>query len=460
MSTKTIITRAKQLYKTHEEWTELNPILLQGEIAVVTVASNGDGVQNAPSLLFKVGDGVTPYNDLKFVSGLAADVYEWAKAATKPSYKADEIDGLADYISGEIQDTDTQYKIEKVAGTALTFKLFSRSGNSGAWDAGTEITLDAPSIALTTGGANGTVNFNGEDIAVKGLKSAAYTDSSEYDKAGAAAAVLGTNADTAGTKTVYGVDAKAQAAADAASEAKKVADDNAEAITAIKDGTTLDSFKDVESALAGKQAVGDYATKTEAQGYADAKDEAIAAAKAAADAAQADVDALEETVAGITHPEYTIAKTSEEDAETLTYQLMKDGAPVSGSVINIPKDMMVESGSVVEKDGKTYIQLVLNDTDKTVIEIDASKLIEYVTSGSSTGDMVVIDINADHEVTATITDGTITKAKLDASVQASLGKADTAIQDADLAAIAKTGNINDLVQTEGDILILDCGSAL
>lgn len=31
--------------------------------------------------------------------------------------------------------------------------------------------------------------------------------------------------------------------------------------------------------------------------------------------------------------------------------------------------------------------------------------------------------------------------------------------DADLAAIAKTGNVNDLVQTEGDVLVFDCGSS-
>ena len=43
---------------------------------------------------------------------------------------------------------------------------------------------------------------------------------------------------------------------------------NTSAINAIKDGADIDSFADVETALAGKQAVGDYATKTEAQGYA------------------------------------------------------------------------------------------------------------------------------------------------------------------------------------------------
>lgn len=43
---------------------------------------------------------------------------------------------------------------------------------------------------------------------------------------------------------------------------------NTSAINAIKDGKEIDSFADVETALAGKQAVGDYATKAEAQGYA------------------------------------------------------------------------------------------------------------------------------------------------------------------------------------------------
>ena len=63
---------------------------------------------------------------------------------------------------------------------------------------------------------------------------------------------------------------------------------NTDAIAAIKDGTNIDSFADVESALAGKQAAGDYATKAEAQAMADGKDAAIAEAKkAGTDAAAA-----------------------------------------------------------------------------------------------------------------------------------------------------------------------------
>lgn len=62
---------------------------------------------------------------------------------------------------------------------------------------------------------------------------------------------------------------------------------NADAITAIKADATIVTFKGIEEALAGKQDTGDYATKAEAKGYADAKDTAISAAQGKADSAYA-----------------------------------------------------------------------------------------------------------------------------------------------------------------------------
>ena len=49
----------------------------------------------------------------------------------------------------------------------------------------------AVDVTITTGTNNGTVNVNGADVNVKGLKSAAYTESSAYDVSGAAAIVQG-----------------------------------------------------------------------------------------------------------------------------------------------------------------------------------------------------------------------------------------------------------------------------
>ena len=47
--------------------------------------------------------------DEKPFAALASDVYAWAKAENKPSYTAEEIDGLAGYIAGKVQDTNTTY---------------------------------------------------------------------------------------------------------------------------------------------------------------------------------------------------------------------------------------------------------------------------------------------------------------------------------------------------------------
>lgn len=134
---KNLNTRIALKYDSYENWQTHNPILLKGEIAIaeLPVKANKDGVgvpnaegstpaiQNAPNILIKVGDGTNHYNDLKFVSALAADVYSWAKAATKPTYSAGEITGLKDYIGQQIQDTNTQYRIVAVGGSDYSYKL-------------------------------------------------------------------------------------------------------------------------------------------------------------------------------------------------------------------------------------------------------------------------------------------------------------------------------------------------
>lgn len=135
--------------------------------------------------------------------------------------------------------------------------------------------------------------------------------------------------------------------------------------------------------------------------------------------------------------EYSIVKDEASSDYAAVYHLTKGGASV-GAAINIPKDMVVKSGEVVtnpegQKKG-TYIVLTLANATEDKIYIPVDSLIEYVTSGSAAGDMVIVDISGDHKVTATITDGTVTKAKLVAGVQTSLGLADAAVQDGEGAA--------------------------
>lgn len=109
---KRINTRILLKYDTYENWSTNNPNLLKGEmaIAVIDVSDNTQthSGQTVPQLLVKIGNGLEgdagKYNSLPFVSGLAADVHSWAKAASKPSYAINEISGAKEYQT--IQGTD------------------------------------------------------------------------------------------------------------------------------------------------------------------------------------------------------------------------------------------------------------------------------------------------------------------------------------------------------------------
>lgn len=275
MATKTFKTRIQVKYDTYANWETNNPTPLSGEICVVVVPASVGAVAQEPAILFKVGNGTTAFKELPFTGGLAADVYDWAKAATKPSYTANEISGLADYIAGEIEDTDTQYKLEQDTTDKHILKLFSKDKGSSAWtEVASVTTADTVYDDTALGGRISAVEtlVGNTAVATQIANAIAALDlANTYEAKGAAATEAG----------------KVQTVLD-----NYIASNNG-VVDAIKDGDTIDSFKDVETALAGKQASGDYATKAEAQGYANAKDTAITSAQSAADAAQDDVDALE-----------------------------------------------------------------------------------------------------------------------------------------------------------------------
>lgn len=107
--------------------------------------------------------------------------------------------------------------------------------------------------------------------------------------------------------------------------------------------------------------------------------------------------------------------TLEHTEGSLVYTIKQNGTKVGD--INIPKDLVVKSGSVVTnpvgQNPGTYIELVLNDETQTKIYVNVSSLIEYVTSGSQTNDAIQIAVDAStHKVTASVKDKSITAAML------------------------------------------------
>ena len=114
----------------------------------------------------------------------------------------------------------------------------------------------------------------------------------------------------------------------AIADAKKAGTDAAAA------AATAQATADSKTTMAEVEAK-NYATKTEAQGYADAKDSAISAAKAAADAAQADVDALE-TKVGTIPENKTVVQMIADAQEAATY----DDTALVGRVSTIEGDYL------------------------------------------------------------------------------------------------------------------------
>ena len=269
MATTTLNTRIALKYDTLTNWNASEFILKKGEVAICSLANSETAEQSTPpAVLLKVGDGVHKFRELPWASGLAADVYGWAKAATKPSYTpsevgADSAGSAASALASAKAYTDQQigalpsqaeYTLEtgaadgslvlKKDGVAVgddavvkgwaTLLAKAQKGVDDAAAAAVaaqaaQSTADGKyskpaggipktdlaqavqtslgkadtalqshqTVTLESGTNNGTVKItvNGtatDNVAVKGLKSAAYTESSAY-----ATAAQGTKADNA-----------------------------------------------------------------------------------------------------------------------------------------------------------------------------------------------------------------------------------------------------------------------
>lgn len=242
MATKILNTRILTRIDTLENWLKSSIILKKGEMAIATVPTgdtNGASL-HLPATVIKIGNDVNTFAELPYLQAIAADVPTWAKAAT-PAIPAENITGLADFISGEIQDTDTQYTLIK-GDDDYTYKLMSRA--KGATNYTTEVaTLTIPNPTSDINALKALVG----DVAVATQISNAITAlklSDTYEVKGAAAAV----------KTALLGDA-----AEAYNTLGKLEDAVIAAQNSADEKTTM-------AAVEAKN----YATKTEAQGYATA----------------------------------------------------------------------------------------------------------------------------------------------------------------------------------------------
>lgn len=117
MAENILETRILLRYGTYSQWMNSNVILKLGEAAVCAfpnnrsiVASNITPENTPPAIGIKIGDGVHYFYELPWVQAVAADVFNWAKTATKPTYTASEIQGLKTFIEENIS-SDQEFSI-------------------------------------------------------------------------------------------------------------------------------------------------------------------------------------------------------------------------------------------------------------------------------------------------------------------------------------------------------------
>ena len=181
MAEKILNTRIQLKYDSYENWSKIdiegqgaNLVLKEGEVGICYIPEKTvvDGIKNPPHVMMKVGDGVTPFASLKWLSARAADVEEWAKAETKPVYSAAEIQGIGDYIAQYVDetlgisvDTNTVYQIVKIDDNH--YKLQSKAAGTDAWAdvEGSEIIIPE-STKVEASETNGNIKVDGEEVKV------------------------------------------------------------------------------------------------------------------------------------------------------------------------------------------------------------------------------------------------------------------------------------------------------
>lgn len=194
------------------------------------------------------------------------------------------------------------------------------------------------------------------------------------DTAGAAAAVLGTNSDDSAAETVFGARKLAQEAKEAAEAAQSGAGEKVASVGATENGGI------------------------EIKGTATAPTVGIKLDPAEGNAATLSAAGLKVTIPEVDVPEYSLTKDDASGNYAAVYHLTKDGANV-GAAINIPKDLFVKEGKIVDNPsgqpaGK-YIELTLQNQNEKIY-INVADLVDAYTPGDG------ITISAENVVSAKV----------------------------------------------------------
>lgn len=162
MAENILETRILLRYGTYSQWMNSDVILKQGEAAIATFPrdrvieslSNSQPDNTPPAIGIKIGDGTHYFRELPWVQAIAADVYNWAKSVYKPSYTAQEIQGLQAYIEnlvhGDVEVTIAPRIYQLVQGTGDNinkyYLRYKENNEDSEWVVDTSTAIDLTNL--------------------------------------------------------------------------------------------------------------------------------------------------------------------------------------------------------------------------------------------------------------------------------------------------------------------------
>lgn len=361
MAVKELQTRIQLKYDSYENWKDSELVLLPGEVGICTIGTTDETgkaeATNNPTVLFKVGDGNTPFKTLKWASALAADVYGWAKA-----------DAVV------FDSTDKKIKFKKGTEVVHDIDLSDFAAASTVADHTDRIADLEAALGLDDGASEGSVSKQIADIVERlGVIQGADTAEGSIAKALNDAKAYTDEREVAikAAYEAYADQAEADAKAYTDGEVEKLESKDAELLGKIGENTTaigneVTARQEADNAITAKIGEGFDATNTVAV--------KVKAAQDAADAAQADVDALIAENGVVTKNTADIAQLKDDLAEevkdredgdkALDERLVKvetffAGAyDEDGKALNAALDTLVEIQDYLDGDGTAAGTLV------------------------------------------------------------------------------------------------------
>lgn len=475
MAEKILNSRIVNKHDSLENWLASSLILKAGEIAIAEIPQNATGSGlTPPAIGIKVGDGEHTFSKLSWIEAIAGDVSAWAKAASKPSYTATE-------ISAEVETADGKTVASRLAAleTAVADDMVYRilkDNTDNKWYLQSKKASEADSAFVTVSIVDlkdildgkqdnltfeGTYNASTNKVATEStVKNAIQAiDVEDTAVAGQYISAIGIDANGKLDITRVALPDYSNTYADKAYENK---------VDTLIGADTKKSVRTIANEELTAQLIPDGAkesldTLQEIAAWIQAHPDDVAAMNAR-------TDALKNALS------HFVTVNPETGAYTVTADAVKDyiDGAASAAVNDLDVDDITGFGA-----GKTLASLTQTDgriaATFQAISITLSQI-------SDAGDAAALDVadaiveNGGDLPTAGVIYAYVQNilSGLASSVAATAADGDqysvltgvtqangvlSAKTEVKLAAIAKTGNVNDLIQTSGDVLVFDCGDA-